>query len=171
MFDCKKGILEALGDHFPNLLFYFGARHIYANFKYKYARVKFRNLYQGAIRATQPLIFSEKMDEIKAINLPTHDQLMEIPPCYWLRHVFDEREKVDHVTNNMIKSFNSQIGTTRDLPILSLLKYIRRKVIKSLRKRYANVEAWPSEIPLRIQNQLLKIFKIYGDKFNFTFRL
>lgn len=79
---------------------------------------------------------------------------MEIPHCHLLRHAFDEREKINCITNTMIESFNNQLDIAKALSILSLLEHIRRKVMKSLRMWFANVEAWPGEVPPRVQRKV-----------------
>lgn len=61
---------------------------------------------------------------------------MQVPPCHWSRNAFDETIKNDHITNSMIKSFNSQLGAYRQKLILTLLEHIRRKVMKRLQKRH-----------------------------------
>lgn len=60
----------------------------------------------------------------------------------------------------MIESFNSQLGAMRALPILSLLEHIKRKIMKSLMKWFANAKALPSEVPPRIERKV----DVGGDK-------
>ena len=151
MSDRQKGIITALSDHFPNSLNRFCARHMYANFKCKYPGLKLRNQFWAAVRATQPIVFRQRMEEIKALSREAYNWLLDVPPFHWSRHAFDERAKNDHVANNIIKSFNSQLGVARQKSILSLLEHIRRKVMKSLRTRSKKGNNWRTEIPPRVQ--------------------
>lgn len=65
------------------------------------------------------IYFNKHMEDIKAISKEAFLWLIEVPPCYWSKHAFDKSTKNDHVTNNMIESFNSQLGISKQQPILT----------------------------------------------------
>ena len=109
MTDKQKGVLKAISNIFPGHLNKFCARHIFSNFKVKYPSVKIGNLFWAAARATSSHAFNAIMEDIKIVNQEAYAWLMDIPCCHWSRHGFDTNVKVDHVTYNITKSFNSQI--------------------------------------------------------------
>lgn len=104
--DRKKGILGALFIHFPNFLTRYCARHIFANFKFKFPKVILRNLYWKAARENEPRVFLCPIEQIKNISNNAYDWLQKIPAKQWSRHAFNVAIKIDHVTNYMTESFN-----------------------------------------------------------------
>lgn len=44
-----------------------------------------------------------------------------MPSYHQSRHRFDQSAKVDHVSNNMIESFNNQFDLYKSKPIMTLL--------------------------------------------------
>lgn len=156
MTDRQKGVLNAISQHFPHDLNRFCARHIYANFKIKYPRIKLRNLFWAATRATMVTDFNKHMEDIKAISEDAFLWLMEVPPCHWSRHAFDESTKNDHVTNNMTESFNSHLEMSRQQPILTLLESIRRKTMRRLAERQMKGAKWTAPLPPKVMLRLEK---------------
>ena len=76
---------------------------------------------------------------------------MNIPSCHWSRHGFDMNAKIDHVTNNMTESFNSQIDKYMCEPILTLLEALRRKMMKNIQKRNQLALTWKGVVPPSVQ--------------------
>lgn len=62
--------------------------------------------------------------------------------------------------NNLCKSFNSTIVTTREKPILTILEEVRLYFMKRIEARREFVDRWTSAIGLRIQNILDKNGKL-----------
>lgn len=81
---------------------------------------------------------------------------MDIPRSHWSRHGFDVNAKVDHVTNNITMSFNSQIDKHRAKSILTLLKCLRRKIMKNILKRNQLAQTWIGAVPPKVQATLKK---------------
>ena len=91
------------------------------------------------------------MEDIKAVNQEAYARLMDIPSCHWSRHGFDMNAKLDHVTNNMIESFNSHIDKHRSEHILTLLECVRRKIMKNIQKINQLALTWEGVVPLKVQ--------------------
>lgn len=64
-----------------------------------------------------------------------YDYLIKINKREWDRHTFVDNVKVDHVTNSMSELWNSWLNEYRDKPVLTLVEFIRNKVMKRLHKR------------------------------------
>ncbi|GJV05270.1 multidrug resistance-associated protein 5 [Tanacetum coccineum] len=83
--DQHKGIVEAakkvmrLAEHRQC------ARHIYANFRKKFTRVHFRNLFWKVSKATYPAKFKEVMNELKSVSPLAYQYLMDRNPDSWSR--------------------------------------------------------------------------------------
>ncbi|XP_073119790.1 uncharacterized protein [Henckelia pumila] len=147
MSDKKKGILKALKNIHPEDSSRYCARHRYINFRKLYPGPKLKGLYWDAVRATNEIDFKHAMDFIKSVNEDAWKWLLQDEPKHWSLHAFDHHVKVDHVTNNMTESFNAWLEKSRQLPVLTLLEYIRRKVMKRIHGRFEKGNAWESEIP------------------------
>lgn len=96
------------------------------------------------------------MEEIETISLVACECICEVLTYHWLRHAFDKGAKTNHVINNMIDSFNSQLGAVRSMPILSLLEHVKRQVMRSVRMRYQKAKTWLIELPPTIQRKMEK---------------
>lgn len=55
---------------------------------------------------------------------------MQILARHWSLHAFDVTVKSNHVANNMTKSFNSKMNEDRSKSTLSLLKELKRYMMK-----------------------------------------
>lgn len=70
------------------------------------------------------------MAELNEINPVGHNWLMQILVVCWAKHYFSAHTKSNYVTNNMQESFNNQIKNFKGLPILRMLKEIKKKMMK-----------------------------------------
>lgn len=68
--------------------------------------------------------------------------------------------KIDHITNNMMESFNSQLSAARSILILSLLEHVTKQVIRIMRTKYRKAKSWPTKLLPIIQRKLKKGFKM-----------
>ncbi|XP_052290860.1 uncharacterized protein LOC127900283 [Citrus sinensis] len=100
------------------------------------------------------------MQNIRAAHEGVYETLRRIPPKFWSRHTFDNNCKSDHCTNNVTESFNAWIGIQRKLPIISMLEWIRKKLMKRMIGRRNKAESWDSDIPRRIYAQMMKNLQI-----------
>ncbi|XP_073138705.1 uncharacterized protein [Henckelia pumila] len=150
----KNVFLKALKNIHPEDSSMYCARHKYNNFRKVYPDPKLKGLYWDAVRATNEFDFKHAIDSIKSVNKDAWKWLLQDEPKHWPLHAFDHHVKVDHVTNNMTESFNAWIEKSRQFPILTLLEYIRRKVMKKIYKRFEKGNAWESEIPPMVRKKL-----------------
>lgn len=146
MSDKQKGILNALKNIHPTASSSYCAKHRYNRFRKVYHGPKLKGLYWDAVRTTNEIDFKHAMDSIKSVNEDACKWLLQDDPKHWSFHAFDQHVKVDHVINNMTESFNAWLENSRQLPILTLLEYIRRKVMKRIHGRFEKGNAWESEI-------------------------
>ncbi|XP_043699907.1 uncharacterized protein LOC122650570 [Telopea speciosissima] len=110
MTDKPKGLSQAIAQIFLYANHRHCARHLYNNFKVKYHGALLKSHFWAAIRAYNPIQFQRSMNAMKSLNKEAHDWLMKNPVSVWSRHAFDHGIKSDHVTNNMIESFNQWTG-------------------------------------------------------------
>jgi len=72
----------------------------------------------------------------------------------WAKHAYDPRIKIDHVTNNMIESFNQWVGDLRAKPTLTMLDGIHFKIIGRLNKRFEKANTSDSLVSPKIKKTL-----------------
>ncbi|KAK9225782.1 hypothetical protein WN943_010827 [Citrus x changshan-huyou] len=160
MCDRQKGIQNALALEFPNAHVRFCARHILANLKTKHPHTNFKAYFWAAARACNSRDFDVAMTNLKNIDEGVYETLRRLPPKFWARHAFDNSCKSDHCTNNMTESFNAWLGAQRKVPLLNMLEWMRKKLMKRLVNRRKKAEAWESEIPKRIYDRMMNNLQI-----------
>ncbi|KAH9745933.1 SWIM-type domain-containing protein [Citrus sinensis] len=104
--------------------------------------------------------FDVAMTNLKNIDEGVYETLRRLPPKFWARHAFDNSCKSDHCTNNMTESFNAWLGVQRKVPLLNMLEWMRKKLMKRLVNRRKKAEAWESEIPKRIYDRMMNNLQI-----------
>lgn len=86
------------------------ARHIFANLRSNHLDIIYKNLFWAAARATSKDEWEDNMKKIKTAKKDTqatYDYLIKIDKKQWAIYAFLDDVKVDHVTNNLVESWNS----------------------------------------------------------------
>ena len=141
MTDMQKGILVGLEAYWHGATVRHCAMHIFANLRSNHPNIIYGNLFWAAARATSVDEWEDKMTKIKTTKKDTqvaYDYLIKIDKKQWARHAFPDDAKVDHVTNNLSESWNSWLNECKDKPVLTLMEFIRKKVMKILYKRHSD---------------------------------
>ncbi|KAJ4702229.1 MuDR family transposase [Melia azedarach] len=157
MTDRQKGVLQALDTCWPGATVRHCARHIFANLRKKHPQVVYRTLFWAAARAYTQREWKDNMESIKTIINGSHgafDYLVKVNPSEWARHTFEPHVKCDHVTNNMTESWNGWLGEFRGQPVLCLLEFIRKKIMKRLCKRLSQAKKWSGKLPPNVKRKL-----------------
>ncbi|XP_024047669.1 uncharacterized protein LOC102621741 isoform X2 [Citrus sinensis] len=157
MTDRQKGILKGLEVYWHGATVRHCARHIFANLRLNHPDVVYRNLFWAAARATCEAEWKDNMEKIRIAKKDTqaaYDYLIKIDKREWARHTFVDNVKVDHVTNNMSESWNSWLNECRDKPVLTLVEFIRKKVMKRLHKRHSEAKKWVGKLPPTVRRKL-----------------
>ena len=74
--------------------------------------------------------FHKQLDELGLISKDAYNYLMKIDRSLWSKAWFNTFPKYDLLVNNMCECFNAYILKARDLPIISMLEMIRKKLMK-----------------------------------------
>jgi hypothetical protein len=75
------------------------------------------------------------MEELKGIRSDAYNYLSKIDPSTWSRAWFSTFPKCDLIVNNLSECFNAWIVKQRDLPIISLMEMLRKKLMKRYQKK------------------------------------
>lgn len=110
------------------------ARNIYANFRKKFPRAQFENIFWRASKATSEEHFNAAVKEIQELNLAAFVHLIERDPRTWSLAIFKVHQACESVENGYFESFNSVIMDSRKKPIISMLEDIRIYVMQRMVK-------------------------------------
>ncbi|KAK3218408.1 hypothetical protein Dsin_012378 [Dipteronia sinensis] len=155
MTDRQKGLVESIGDIWPNCEHRFCVRHMYANFKKKFKDNKIRGKMWKAARSTTVDDFQICMAEIKKLNEKAWEWLNEISPSQWSKSYFSVYPKCDMTLNNLceIVNGNREVLEARSSPIYSMLEMLRIKIMNRRARRIAEIKRWPPLVPPKIVKQ------------------
>ena len=132
MCDRQKGIHNALSIEFRIAHVKYCARHIFANVKAKHTKTNFKAHFWAASRASNTRDFDTAMKRLKIVDSNAFETIRKIHPKFWSRHAFDKTCKSDHCTKKKTESFNAWLEVQRKLPLLTIMEFIRRKIMKRL---------------------------------------
>ncbi|XP_020109288.1 uncharacterized protein LOC109724768 [Ananas comosus] len=100
---------------------------------------------------------SHQMEELKKLDKDAYDWLRKISPNQWSKAYFSSRAKSDILVNNLSESFNSCILEARDKPIVSMLEWIRVRLMKKFYIKREGMEKYRGPICPNIQKKLEKL--------------
>lgn len=87
-------------------------------------------------------------------KVKAYTYLANINKTQWARHASDHLAKSDHVTNNITKLWNGWLKERKGSPVLTLMDYIRRKVMRRLYKRMKEARTWKGRLHLDVKKKL-----------------
>lgn len=154
MTDKQKGLIDAVGQVFPNASHRFCVRHLYNNFKGDFKGLHLKEILWKAARASTVAAFTKAMEEMKTADPKALAWLIERPPVNWSRSHFDTFPKCDILLNNLCESFNAAILSARDKPIITMLKRIRIILIQTTQKRLEAMKRCKDPICPKIKKRL-----------------
>lgn len=163
--DRQKGLIETFKELMPNAEHRFYLRHLYSNYRKKFRGKELKDLMWRAASATTVWEHNHHMKTLEGLDKEAHKWLKDIPAEQWSRSHFSTRSKCDYLVNNLSESFNNYILEARDKPIISMLKWIRRKVMNRFQIKRMGMEKYNKGICPRIMNKLDVIKNNSKDSF------
>lgn len=158
MSDKQKGLIQAFDAVFPGADHRFCVRHLHENFKLAgYRGLSFKTALWRAAQASTPGEWKVMMDQLKVLNESAWKWLMSKPAKEWSKSHFNEKPTCDMLLNNVCESFNSSILDAREMPILTMLEWIREWMMTRFQKHrdISNLK-WNGRICPRIKKILNK---------------
>ncbi|XP_010421281.1 PREDICTED: uncharacterized protein LOC104706764 [Camelina sativa] len=143
--DQQKGLIAAVKVVLPYAEHRMCARHVYANWKKKYAGAEYEDMFWAAADSYYPQQFDRKMQELKEYDPAAFNDLKISLFCPWSRAYFTEFSKCAAVENNLGESFNAAIRIARSKPVVEMLEEIRKRVMVSNEKKRAEAEKTKGE--------------------------
>ncbi|XP_059657229.1 uncharacterized protein LOC132303818 [Cornus florida] len=135
MSDRQKGLLQTFEDVLEGADHRFCVRHMYENFKKKFKGLQLKIELWNAAKAYDEVEFNKHMQKIKDINGDAYDWLVKVPFYLWARAHFPTTSKCDLVINNMCESWNSVILKAREKPVITILEWIQKHLLRRFKKK------------------------------------
>ncbi|KAL7259017.1 hypothetical protein ACSBR1_005010 [Camellia fascicularis] len=156
MSDGQKGLDKIVTEILPEASHRRCCMHLFNNFRGKFLGMILRKNFWKALRACSERAYDEAMQAIQGISKEAYAWLQNVLVEARSRHAFHGTIRNDHITNNMIESFNNWLGISRSKPILTMLKTIRCKLMGKFQMRYQKALQWQSNVTLNIKKKLDK---------------
>ena len=96
------------------------------------------------------------MIELEKANKEAAEWLSRIPPTLWSRSHFTGSSKCDILVNNLNESFNNYILEARELPIIGMLEWIRRRLMQRIQTKRSGMQKFQGEICPNIAEKIDK---------------
>ncbi|KAL0295553.1 UNVERIFIED_CONTAM: hypothetical protein Sangu_3195400, partial [Sesamum angustifolium] len=161
--DRQKGLIEALKDLVPDSEHRFCLRHMYENFKMKFKSQELKEFFWKAASTANKSDFERYMQKIneldpkKKVDVETASEwLRKINLEHWARAFFPLQSKCDILVNNICESFNNYILDARDKPIITMLEWIRTKLMTRLQQKREGMEKYAGNVCPNILKKIKK---------------
>jgi hypothetical protein len=101
--------------------------------------------------------FDRRMGYLKGLDEKAWKWLSNIPAKQWYKAYFTKRVLFDCLVNNISESFNAMILPARDKPILSMLEWIRVRLMTRLHTKRIGMEKCGGSVCPNVQDKLEKL--------------
>jgi hypothetical protein len=132
-------------------------KHIYSNFKLLFKGLELKDALWSCAAASIEREFERRMEYLKGLDEKAWKWLSKILAKQWCKAYFTKRALSDCLVNNISKSFNDMILSARDKPILSMLEWIRVRLMTRLHMKRIGVEKYGGSVCSNVQDKLEKL--------------
>ena len=140
--DQQKGLIGAIEDILPKAEHRMCARHIYSNWKKKHNDKDLQKRFWRCAKAPNRSLFNYNRARLAQFTVEGAKDMMNTDPIHWSRAYMKLGSYCDSVDNNMCESFNNWIMESRYLPIISMLEWIRCKIMVRIQECITKCLKW-----------------------------
>ena len=97
------------------------------------------------------------MEHLKNLDEEVWKYLADIEPAQWTKSHFSPRALTDYLVNNLSESFNFMIVKVRDKSILSMLEWIRVRLMSRMYIKKTGIEKYGGKLCPSIHDKLEKL--------------
>uniref|UniRef100_A0A2N9IZN7 Uncharacterized protein n=1 Tax=Fagus sylvatica TaxID=28930 RepID=A0A2N9IZN7_FAGSY len=155
--DRQKGLVPAFKKLFPKVEHRYCLKHIYSNFKLLFKGLELKDALWSYAAASTEREFKRRMEYLKGLDEKAWKWLSKILAKQWCKAYFTKRTLSDCLVNNISESFNAMILLARDKPILSMLEWIRVRLMTKLHTKRIGMEKYGGSVCPNVQNKLEKL--------------
>ncbi|KAK4835912.1 hypothetical protein QYF36_016228 [Acer negundo] len=141
------GIKATVEKVYPNVLHGYCVFHMAQNIKNDYKRKNVSLLFKQAWKAYQKFEFKEVMLEMMKVNTVAFQDLMNVEPERWSR-AYSPIMRYRLMTSSIAESMNLCLVHAREMPITTMVEYIREIIQKWFYKRRTKVEKTRTQLTL-----------------------
>lgn len=140
--DRQKGLVHAVNTVFPTCEQRFCVRHMFQNFKGKYSGKDLGDALWACASVSHPADFNMHMEHLTRLNEEAANWLKNIPSNLWSKAFFSFTSKCDVLVNNLSESFNASILPAREMPIISMIEYIRKQTMARMQCKRTGITSY-----------------------------
>ncbi|XP_065858875.1 uncharacterized protein [Euphorbia lathyris] len=141
----------------PGIEHRFCVRHMWENMKLQFKGTEYKNLLWRAAGAGTERSWELHMQAIKNLDESAYNWVIKHDPKTWARCHFSTHTKSDALQNNICESFNAYIKLARNLPVLAMFEWIRKRIMKRYHIKSEGMKRYKGDICPAIQEQLEKL--------------
>ncbi|CAH9126317.1 unnamed protein product [Cuscuta epithymum] len=158
MSDKQKGLVEAFKAVSLANEHRYCVKHMYENYKKIFRGAEYKKKLWFAASTGSLRSWERQMEGIKKFDEAAYNWIMQYDPSTWSRSHFSIQAQSDALQNNICESFNAYILRARDMPILSMFEWIRRRLMARFHVKYTAMSKYKGNICPNKQD-LLEKFK------------
>jgi hypothetical protein len=121
-------------------------KHIYSNFKLLFKGLELKDALWSCAAASTEREFERRMEHLKGLDEKAWKWLSKIPAKQWCKAYFTKRVLSDCLVNNISESFNAMILPARDKSILSMLEWIKVRLMTRLHTKRIGMEKYGGSV-------------------------
>ncbi|XP_039131891.1 uncharacterized protein LOC120268648 [Dioscorea cayenensis subsp. rotundata] len=151
----QKRLEEAISKIYPLAEYRTCVRHLYKNFKKKFAGNILQKIVWSAANAFTTTSYISSLESLKTINMRAYEWFLDLEKRreIWSRSQFGTIAKCHYITNNISESFNAWVADPRHRPVLDLLDTVRQKIMEMMDKRRTLAARWKRKVvPFVVKN-------------------
>ncbi|KAF2294929.1 hypothetical protein GH714_027083 [Hevea brasiliensis] len=132
-------------------------KHLYDNYKVHFRGIEYKKGLWAVASAGSMAQFEYRVAKLKEFDTNAYDWVMRSEPKTWARAFFSTHVKYQALQNNICESFDAYILKVRDIPILSMFEWIRRRIMKRFHVKYTAMLKYKGDICPNAQDTLEKL--------------
>ncbi|KAK2638396.1 hypothetical protein Ddye_026191 [Dipteronia dyeriana] len=134
IFDHSLAIKVAMAKEYPEIPHGLCGFHMNMNLKNRFKSHVVWNLFHEASRAHKQTEFLENKRELSRVNMQAYEYLMRVGPHRWSSAYCSVR-RYGGMTSNIVECMNNCLRYARQLPITTLVEYVREMMQKWFHER------------------------------------
>lgn len=130
----QRGVVEAVGTHFPSAFHGICLRFISENFRDTFKSSKLVNIFWNAVYALTVPEFESRKSEMMEVNQDVSTWFQQYPPELWAVAYF-EGVRYGHFTLNVTELLYNWALECHELPVVQMMEHIRRQLVTWFEER------------------------------------
>lgn len=135
-----QGLINAVHELAPDVEHRHCARHIYANWRKKYAGDKYKMMFWNLVKDTLPTFYNYHLNLLREESNDVAEDFLAQNPTSFCKSLTKTFSQDDTVDNNICETFNSYMLRFRDKLLVDMLDGIRLRLMGRMHKLLQSVK-------------------------------